>query len=431
MSTNLPTQRKVPTAASTLPADSVPENRSSTCSTYGQSDANPSSASYQRVRAYWAQGLILFNVYGIPLSSGLWLEYTYTTLLPTTSLTLISLVTAFHLFSIFAAIPPSRWLYTRLPTRRALLLAIAIVTSARISTTIRHTYTALLVCAALTGVGLGMLGTLHTLRLASHYRNNTGLAATYSVAAGFLGAVVHTAVTWSFLRRERYAAAHVATLAVFVSTSVAGVQLSQPCRTPVTPRLPLPTRPNRNHFTRESTAALGAVLLGATMLLAPAYLPLTVSQSLHPDAAAAALVAAFTTTLVVAPFAARVSRRHGRTHQAAPMALVALASVFAAAGIVLPAFSPVLWAGVLGGAMYGAGLGVVGSCAGEVIGERGARWGSVVVCAIGAVAAGGCVGVASVVEMRADGARVALGVVATGMVSGGALLGLGEMKGRV
>jgi hypothetical protein len=81
--------------------------------------------------------------------------------------------------------------------------------------------------------------------------------------------------------------------------------------------------------------------------------------------------------------------------------------------------------------MYGAGLGIVGSCAGEVVGELGARWGGVVLCSVGAVAAGVCVGVASVVEARAGGVRVAFGVVAAGMVCGGSLVGLGEIKGRV
>jgi hypothetical protein len=99
-----------------------------------------------------------------------------------------------------------------------------------------------------------------------------------------------------------------------------------------------------------------------------------------------------------------------RASTSTPSTLVAAAAVLAASGVVLPAFSPVLWAGVLGGTMYVVGLAVVGSVARQVLGGLGARWAEFVMGFAGIGVLRVIVGVAAFVERRVDGAGVVMGL---------------------
>ncbi|KAF2874393.1 major facilitator superfamily domain-containing protein [Massariosphaeria phaeospora] len=155
-----------------------------------------------RKRTYCAQALILFNAYGIPLSFGPYLEYYYNTMYPHTPLWQLSLIPAVQVFLLFSMGPVGRWLYDHRVYRTSIFFATLLGSAclAVAGSNCRQFWQALIAQGVGLGVSLGILLAIGRLSLSSHYKNNFPLASMISASAGFVGALVYTAVGYGCLR---------------------------------------------------------------------------------------------------------------------------------------------------------------------------------------------------------------------------------------
>ena len=125
-----------------------------------------------------AHALILFNVYGIALSYGPYLEYYYNTdTYGHLSLLQASSPGAALLFALFLPVLPITWLYRRGWWRSTLYLstAVAIVSHAPPLFSTHHTFAILLARSLIQGLSLGTLATTSTHILSTHYNHNIAL----------------------------------------------------------------------------------------------------------------------------------------------------------------------------------------------------------------------------------------------------------------
>jgi hypothetical protein len=147
-----------------------------------------------RKQSYIAQALILFNVWGIPLSFGPYPKFFFTNRWKHPVLQVSSIV-AVQLFCIFGAGVPVLWLYQYEYWRTTIIIAsftaIACQWALHICT---RWMTILLVQGIGIGISLGALYSMGTLVLSSHHKNNHPLTSMVSVSAGFLGAVCYTCI---------------------------------------------------------------------------------------------------------------------------------------------------------------------------------------------------------------------------------------------
>lgn len=392
-------------------------------------------ASHHRVHTYIAHALILFNVYGVLLSSGLWLEYFFTSLHPTASLLLVSVTFSVQLTCFSFAIGATRSLYHRWPRhwRLQLLAGILSACGANVGLLVSNNLWVQIVCqGALTGLGLGACATLSTLALSTHYVNNIALASTQCVAAGFFGTAIYTGFTWACLRNDAANVAHGATLALLVFTLLPAFFLTQPNnaqdQNPNTPN-PAPLNPANKSLPplRHTALPLAILLLTPTCLLPPLFLPLSQPRSPtsphRADTPAYSLFALATTALFSSALLPKVA-----PHRLSPSSLLTASFLLNAVAVIPLIWTPVLGVAVPCAAVFGVGLGGVCAVGVSVVvvesGPRGeeVRWGWQgwgVTVAGGASA--GCVvlGGAVVLERCDGGVEILFGAVAACLGLGG------------
>lgn len=388
--------------------------------------------SQHRIRTYTAHAMILFNVYGIPLSSGIWLEYYFTSLLPSSSLVVISTIFGAQLACLGLVVGPTAWLYTRWPKywRLQMLFGLLCVCGAWLGllVTENELWTIVLCHGILTGTGLGILGTISILTLSTHYRHHLGVTSTQCVAAGFTGAIVYTISTWLCVRTDSIKMAYGTTSAVQTGTLLLAIFLAAPHPSPSTPHPPS-QQSDPAHRPPRPVAALTS-LLTTPILLAPIYLPLLLTRQPSPhraDPASYILLALYCGGLLPCIFVPRTP-----ASRLAPSTLFTASAL--AAGI---AMVPMVWMRVLSvavpcGVVFGAGFGgvcllwvricaVFGGGGEEEVG----RWVCVGMAVTGLGAGGGVVVAAAVLERWEGGVEMLLGAVAGCAVLGGLVVWAG------
>ncbi|KAF2110662.1 hypothetical protein BDV96DRAFT_583523 [Lophiotrema nucula] len=195
---------------STAPSRSKPSGPSPPTSSPPSSAHIPPSIAAAKARTNrslqtTAHFLILFNVYGIPLSFGPYLEY-YHTSRPHLSLPQIAAVSALQLFSLFSSLGFAVLQYQSGYWKSTSVVAGAVVVVCQFALPACKDFVALLLVQGLgVGMGLGVLGGLSTLCLASHYRNNVPLVSMQGVSYGLFGALVFTAVPYAGFQRDNFA----------------------------------------------------------------------------------------------------------------------------------------------------------------------------------------------------------------------------------
>ncbi|KAF3050130.1 hypothetical protein E8E11_008510 [Didymella keratinophila] len=403
----------------------------------------PNNVARARVHTYTAHALVLFNIYGIPLSSGIWLEYYFISLHPTTPLLALSAIFAAQCACLGLAVCISAYVHARSPHHWRWMTAIAalLVCGAHIGLLINthdRLWVLVLCQGALTGLGLGTLCAVSTRMLSMHYRHSVAIASRLCISTGFAGAGVYTVVAWCYLRTDRVGLAYGMTLLLFGVTLLPAVLLMEPS-SPKLMDCPLERQqqppPRKGWRTTPTLLALSLIL--PSTLIPPLYLPLLLAHRPNPyraDAGVYTLLTLYITALLTSALVPRIppSRVSART-------LCGAASILT--GITL---IPLIWTlrlemAVSCAVVYGAGLGgvctlwlqVVKDCgSGVAKGRAGAL--SAFALVLGLCAAGAVVGGAAVLQGFEAGGAMTVGAVAGGSVVGGLGLGVGggERRGR-
>jgi MFS family permease len=167
----------------------------------------PAKYARHRNRAVWAQALVLFNVVGIPLSQGMYLEYYFNTALPQTNLSILSIILALQT-GVLLAMPLLvgrfyRWRGPRSGWKILFCAAAMIAFAVQLALQwVRSYILTLILQGPLMGSALGTLFTWSTLVLSSHYQFNLPLVSMQSGFMGFLGALVYTLVAREALQTQ-------------------------------------------------------------------------------------------------------------------------------------------------------------------------------------------------------------------------------------
>ncbi|CAO2655693.1 Nn.00g044960.m01.CDS01 [Neocucurbitaria sp. VM-36] len=394
------------------------------------------SATARRVRTYYAQALILFNVYGIPLSFGPYLEYYHTTILPTTPLWSLSLIVAIQILCIFAAPYPIWIIYHRWPKQRRIMIftALLAVVGAQGSLIVcKNHLEIMLLQGLLMGCGLGALFTLGTLFLGSHYKFNLPMASWISASGGFAGALVYTATAWQLLRRDQWKAANAASLGISIATLLTAFFLAKHSeRGNVQLEVHAP-QSLRAIFVEKGALwfVLGYILIFFGLFIWPIYVLLILSHAPTlewPDAGGWTLLAMFGSAFFSSPTCANVRfRKH-----LPPVTSFSAACLFAGVSILTPAWVPKFWFSIGWGAGYGISLGAILTLHIKVIAmfhPLGVVWhpdmpvrGAFMMALEGISAAAGLVMTAVLLESKGNGTKIVAIVAMVCMMLGGVMI---------
>jgi MFS family permease len=241
-----------------------------------------------RHRAVWAQALVLFNVVGIPLSHGVYLEQYYSSALPASSLSALSVTPALQILCILGTPLPIGWMYycrgRRSGWRLTFLLATLLAFGAQLGLQWIKSYVAIMLLQGLVlGAALGTLFTLSTLVLSTHYRFNLPLVSMQSGAMGFLGAIVHTIVARQRSGTVRYVPAANAGLLLGTSLVAYGLMRRVEEDTPLnrfSSALKLPSSISKIRKERGTILfVLGYMLVFSSIFIFPVYIVAILTQS--------------------------------------------------------------------------------------------------------------------------------------------------------
>ncbi|KAF2830321.1 hypothetical protein CC86DRAFT_378629 [Ophiobolus disseminans] len=356
-----------------------------------------------RNRTVWAQALVLFNVVGIPMSQGVYLEERYNSKDGKMGLFALSVGPAVQILCILAVPMMVRWVYERRGQRSgwriAFLVATLLVVCAHLLLHWLGGYIpSLILLGPVAGIALGTLAGISTLVLSSHYRSDVPLVSTQSGFMGFLGAVIYTVL-------GVLAYAHITTAALVAATLLAACGLM---RRVDNPHQTLPTPPFKAKVKILIPFTLGYTIILTTIFLLPLYSPLLIHT--HTP-----LLVSLATAAISACLAAQTPSRLGIVNT------FIAASIFAGAVAILPIFTPLPQLAVLCGVAYGIGLGAIVALESKVAAGFCGRWG-MVVGGVGALV--GIVGAALVMEGLEMGSRVVGGCAAGGLVLGGICVGV-------
>jgi hypothetical protein len=389
----------------------------------------PTNNSHARVLTYTAHALILFNVYGIPLSSGIWIEYYFNTFLPPVSLLTLSSVFATQLTVLSLAVGVSAWLHARWPQywRLYMFAGALLVCSAYIgllsNNHSRDIWVLVLCQGVLTGAGLGVLGAVSMRVLSAHYKYNITAISTLCVSAGFLGAIAYTALTWMTLRLDNPRLTYGLTLILLSLTLLPTLLLTKPSTNtqPLHRRAPLPRKRWRALLI---LAALPLTLTLATIL--PFYTPLLAALQPGPhraDTGPYIVLTLFFTALITSALVPHLLDRFlAQTLFGAACTLAGVAAV------------PLVWMRRLEvagpcAALYGVGMGVLCTLWLKVVvecleegGMRDSRGVGVLAAMFGVWAAGEVVCGAAVLQGVGRGVEIGLGAVAACLALSGLII---------
>jgi hypothetical protein len=404
----------------------------------------PTTISHHRVRTYSAHALILFKTYGLPLSSGIWLEYYFTSLFPSTSLLAISSIFATQLACLGLATLPAAYLYRRYPryAQLQIYLGLGTVCGGWLGVVVRgEAWWVLLLCqGALMGFGLGVLGAVGIGLVSTHYKRDLGTVSTQCGTAGFAGAVVYTALTWMLLRRDQAKLAHGVTVAIASGTLLFAIFLARPCdtMTSVVVHHSLPTG-----VVRHGRVGLTYFVLLSATLFAPSFLvvlifsPLLLGRTLtsyRADFGPYVLLTLYSTAAISSLFAAKIP-----PIRLSPTTLF-VASTFLTGVAIMPIiWMPTLYIAIPCYAVFGVRLGNISTLWIKMLawfldGDGEKRLGRVVctVLAVGGFGVGGgVVGAAAMLQSMKIGVEVVLGIAAGCLILGGLVVWAGATRKRL
>lgn len=396
-------------------------------------------ASRHRVRTYTAHAFVLFNVYGLPLSSGIYLEYYFSSLHSSVSLLAISAIFSTQLACLSLAVGITIWLHRRWPKywRLQLFIGMLLVCGAHLGLRISNDLGVLMLFqGALTGLGLGTLEAVSLRVLSTHYKHDITTTSTLCGSAGFFGAIAYTLSAWACLRIDSTRLAYGTTLLLLALTLLPAIPLAKPCtiQSPQSRQLDLDTSPTTPSSWRAYPVFLATFLTIPALLTPALYLPLLLTRqpgSYLADAGLYPLLALYGTALLSSALVPSIS-----PNRLSPAVLCSAASILAGTAIL-----PLVWVrrvdvAVVCAAVFGVGLGCVGTLWGKVFrecvegaGTRGLRrWIQMLVLVGGLGAGAGLVGAAAVLERWGNGVEIVLGAVSGYLVLGGFIVGLNVLS---
>lgn len=405
-----------------------------------------------RNRAVWAQALVLFNVVGIPLSQGVYLEYYVNAALTGCSLSALSIIPALQIACVLCIPILVGWFYQwrgqrsgwRLMFFGAILLAFAI----QLALQWIETYTAtMLLQGPILGAALGTLFPLSTVVLSSHYRFNQPLVSMQSGLMGFLGAIIYTLIARQGLQvRGKGHFAPAATAAILVGTLLIAYTLIRRVKENELPpdaqewhtNMKLPKSVNKI-WKEQGTIwfILGYMLIFFALFNFPIYISLVLTQPPAPlDSKTAAFVPII--TLTTAAISACISANPILRKRLGPLNTFIASCIFAGAASLLPFFMPNLPIALPCGGAYGVSLGAIISLHLKVTtifhGEK-VVWhpdmpirAAVMMVVAGCSAFAGLLASAFIIENVGGGMKIVASVAAGCLVAGGCLIAFARWR---
>lgn len=389
-----------------------------------------------RNRALYAHALVLFNVVGIPLSQGVWLEKWYYEM-SGRSLVVVGLGPGLQILGIFCAPFVVEYAYSYAYFRQrqfqrvfffaASLVAVCVQIALHFLDHTANYIAVVLFQGPILGISLGTLCTISTLVLAGYYKNNIGLVGMMGWGAGFVGAVVYSAISRLDYAPGVTAGVLAGTLGV-AGLMLKGVEGEGKDFGVVGKGL----KGLRDVLKEKGTIpfTLGYILIFSAMFIYPLYTTLLLTHHNHnPSISTTSLL----TLLTLATPAAILAPNPSILQHITPIPIFTLASILCGAFSLLPLYIPIPWLAVLCSAVYGIGLGAIIALHIKVIsifyagkgGQQDIGGRVVVMMVVGGVSAFVGVLVTGVlVEGWRVGGRVAGGVAAGCLVGGGVLVGL-------
>jgi hypothetical protein len=402
-----------------------------------------------RNRAVWAQALVLFNVVGIPLSYSVYLEYYFTSALPTSSLSALAVIPALQFPCIMGMPVLIGSVYHARGQHSgwgiAFLVATLLALAAQVPLLWVKSYTPTMILQGpVLGAALGTLFTLSTLVLSSHYRVNLPLVSMHSWSLGFAGAMVHAIVARQGVGKAGFAPR--AAAGVMGVTLLGAYALMRRVKHADLPP-GVPAERSDTHLPKSMRAILKedgtvAFMLGYMLVLLaifvfPTYIVLILTQppALLPRGTATYILLA---TLVTASLSACVAANRGLRTTLGPVNTFVAACVVAGAASLIPAWIPTFWAASVCGAAYGIGLGAIMALHIKVTtvfhGKKAVWHADMPVRAAVTMALGGCsvfAGIlvsAIIMEKLSNGPKIVACAASTCLVLGGALIAVGRWQ---
>lgn len=407
------------------------------------SKVTPATLSSRRVCAYCAHALTLFNVCGVPLSSGIWLEYYFNSFLLSKPLVPIAAIFAALIACLGLTVGPTARLYHRWPEywRQQMLFGLLTLSGAWLGLLIRgEEWWVVLMCqGASTGASLGVLSTVSTLVLSTHYNHDIAVALTLCVAAGFAGTVVYSGLTWYCLRTDSVKMAYGVSFALLSLTLLLAVFFQSPLGLPHSNAATIGRSPSWKTYLAIS---LPTNLLSVAFLLLPLYAPLLLSRNPTLDRADTgpyALLTLFGTAMfmpaiLTKPPASRL-----------PSVALFITATFLSGLALLPiAWMQALYIIIPCAAVSGMGLGCActlwiqtlsdilatdakTSARDDIEAPELGKWVCVVVAISSLVAGGGLVGAAAALERWERGVQIVIGISVSGWMLGGLVIWAGAV----
>ncbi|KAH9864271.1 hypothetical protein J1614_010205 [Plenodomus biglobosus] len=415
--------------------------------------AQPETAPSHRIRALWAHALVLFNVYGIPLSYATYFEYYYNTLLPAKPPSSLAIPIALQILCILGSPCLAGYVYHALGRERewwqlVFIAAGLVAAAAQFGLQWCEHYVLLVVLQGpVLGSALGTLWTVSTLVLASHYKSNVPLVSVFCGFTGFAGAIVHTCIArWALSisdNGERGWAPAISGGVISGTLLIAHLlmrRVKQDVMKSWTRRYPLKLKLPSNFTSdlrRTSTILflLGYTTIFFSIFIYPVLIVLILTQPptlMTPDKGTIVHLV----TLGVAACTACLSPHHHTSRHIGTVNIFALSAILAGAAVLAPIRSPHAYIAYPLAAIHGVALGALLPLHSMVAAmflapeqEKGRPWSDDVPARVALAMAGagmwafaGVVTAAVLVENVELGVDVALRVAGAGMIGGGLLV---------
>ncbi|KAL6712290.1 hypothetical protein ACN47E_000167 [Coniothyrium glycines] len=413
-----------------------------------------SEESRNRNTTMWAQALVLFNVVGIPLSYGTYLEFYFNSTHTNKSLTSLSIPVALQILCILSMPFAAGYVYHRLGDKwwwRLIFVASSCAAlSAQVALQWLHAYLFILVFQGFVlGVALGVLFTISTLVLASHYKNNIPLVSMQSGFASFLGAVIYSILARQSFRTQysgRSGFAQAASAGLLGGTLLCACILMKRVKEDQTKPESIQHRLKirwpqglMQDLAREGAAwfILGYMLVFFGIFIYPIYIVLVLASTPtlgFPDSCTTTLLVC----LGIAALSACVVGNDCACTRVGPVNMLVTASIFGGAVLLAPVRLQLLAITTTLGAMYGLALGsflALHIMVAAVFLSPNKMWAEdmparvAIVMVLGGLSAfAGIVSLAVVMEAYEHGVDIALRIAGASVVVGGAMVGAVRMK---
>jgi hypothetical protein len=310
----------------------------------------------RRVFAYYGHALIVFNVYGIPLSFGPYLEYYYNSRFPTTSFDQLTTIPACQILCIFSVSALAPQLYRCGTFYSALPAGILIAICFAISPIFDKWWLVLIIRGIFMGSMLGILRGVGLLCLASHYRNNFPLVSTQSGVAAMVGAASYTLLAWAGLRHDHYKALEMANFGLSLSTLLVATVLLQKAR--LCPNLALITAQPERTPRKPGNIMFhaGYLFVFFSSFLWPIFAVVLVSSSpsnQFPEFGAYVLLSTFAAGVVSSIYSGSAFARR----KLGPLNIFISSSIVAGCCTLSPVWAPYYYISLAWGCLYGLMLG--------------------------------------------------------------------------